>query len=73
MVMRQVPKLLMRTNLRDHVVVGHVRGVVAGLVHCDVVEILKLFHGCFLLLSTFNKGLITLRFVHNRPTLLRLN
>jgi hypothetical protein len=45
MVMRQVPKLRMRTDLRDHVVVGHVGGIVAGLVHRDVVEILKLSHG----------------------------
>jgi hypothetical protein len=47
MIMRQVPKLRMRTDLRDHVVVGHVGGVVAGLVHCDVVEILKILHGGF--------------------------
>jgi hypothetical protein len=45
MVMRQVPKLRMRTNLRDHVIVGHVGGVVARLVHCDVVEFLNILHG----------------------------
>jgi hypothetical protein len=47
MVMRQEPKLRMRTDLRDHVVVGHVRGVVARLVHRDVVEFLEILHDCF--------------------------
>ncbi len=58
MVMWQVPKLRMRTDLRDHVVVGHVGGVVAGLVHRHVVEILKILHGGFLLFATFRKGLL---------------
>jgi hypothetical protein len=40
MVTWHVPELIMRTDLRDHVVVGHIRRVVAGLVHGHVVEVL---------------------------------